>query len=85
MRFCRKEKALVHMPMAKNENKNTSETVVNMWCTTCGDTSLDSPQIRWKLKDEKRGIGICCFCAEVIDEKHLVLPDKSEDGYATFK
>lgn len=73
------------MRMAKNDQKMDSKKVINIWCTTCGDTTLDSPQIRWEIKDESRGIGICCFCAEVVDKEYLVLPDKSEDGYATFK
>ena len=66
-----------------NQDKNTQE-VKTIWCTTCGDTSVYSPKIRWKIKDETRGIGICCFSAEVLDEKDLVLPDQSEDGYAVF-
>ena len=81
---------MVHMLMtskevAKKEAKDSSDEVINIWCTTCGDTSVYSPDIRWKIKDEVRGIGICCFCAEVLDEEQLVLPDESEDGYATFK
>lgn len=64
---------------AKHVNKNTS-----IWCTTCGDTSVYNAKIRWKIKDESRGIGICCDCATVLDNEYLVLPDKSEDGYAIF-
>jgi len=71
--------------MPKTKLKKAQDEVINIWCTTCGDMTLDSPQIRWEIKDESRGIGICCFCAEVVDKEYLVLPDKSEDGYATFK
>ncbi len=69
--------------MSEKEDKQSQE-VITIWCTTCGDTSSHSPNIRWKLKDEARGLGICCFCAEVLDEEHLVLPDEREDGYAIF-
>ncbi len=58
--------------------------VTNIWCSTCGDSTIYSPDLRWKIKDEKRGIGICIACAEVLDEDLLVLPDEKEDGYATF-
>ena len=71
--------------MPKPKLKKAQDEVIKIWCTTCGDTTSDSPQIRWEIKDESRGIGICCFCAEVLDKEYLVLPDKREDGYATFK
>jgi len=70
---------------AKKNNANTIiKKVTSIWCSTCGDTSVYSPKICWAIKDEERGIGICCFCAEVLDREQLVLPDISEDGYAKF-
>jgi len=63
---------------------SSRKNVTSMWCSTCGDISVYNPNIRWKIKDESRGIGICCDCAAVLDEEYLVLPDDSEDGYATF-
>ena len=70
---------------AKKNNANTIiKKVTSIWCSTCGDTSVYSPKISWEIKDEKREIGICCFCAEVLDKEQLVLPDISEDGYAKF-
>jgi len=70
--------------MSEKKTKRSADEVPTIWCTTCGDTDDYSPKIRWKIKDETRGIGICCFCAEVLDEEQLVLPDESEDGYAKF-
>ncbi len=70
--------------MVKKGIKNNTDKVINIWCATCGDTTIYSPEIHWKIKDEARGIGICCLCAEVLDEEYLVLPNESEDGYAAF-
>ncbi len=58
--------------------------LADIWCATCGERTYHTPEMKWTLKDESRGIGICSECAAVLDEKDLVLPDKSEDGYATF-
>ena len=70
--------------MVKKVINNNTDKVINIWCATCGDTTINCPEIRWKIKDEARGIGICCHCAEVLDEEYLVLPNGSEDGYAAF-
>jgi len=70
--------------MSEKKTKHSKDKVINVWCATCGDTTVYTPKICWKIKDEARGIGICCLCTEVLDEECLVLPDESEDGYATF-
>ena len=55
----------------------------DIWCCCCGDRTyyavLEERELTWYLKDEKRGIGICMACSEVVDEKHLTLPEDDKD------
>ena len=63
-----------------NHNNND-----DIWCCCCGDRTYYAileereDELTWYLKDEKRGIGICTACSEVVSQSELSLPDEEED------